>query len=97
MRQSMQNLMAHHFSLIIDEVLFAEDDFQSYLELLQHCKVYFIAVKPPMKSGRAKGKSPREPFVWDWQEVYTTRCTKIKLLISKSRTPPITLLKKLHK
>lgn len=59
--KSMQYLLAHNFNLIIDEVLFAEDDFEAYLELLKHYRVYFVAVKPPVEVAeqREKGRGGR--------------------------------------
>lgn len=48
MRQSMHNLLSLHFNLIIDEVLFSMDDFYAYLHILKSCRVYFIAIKPPV-------------------------------------------------
>lgn len=64
MRKSIQNLLSQNFNLIIDEVLFADDDFQDYLNVLQNHRVYFVAVKPPVevavqretaRSGRMNG------------------------------------------
>jgi chloramphenicol 3-O phosphotransferase len=49
MRATMKNLLTQNFNLIIDEVLFADDDYHAYLDLLQNYKVYFIAVKPPLE------------------------------------------------
>lgn len=49
MRATMQNLLTQNFNLIIDEVLFLDDDYHAYLDLLQNYRVYFIAVKPPLE------------------------------------------------
>jgi len=54
---SIENLLNHQFNLIIDEVLFAEDDFQMYLELLKHSKVYFISIKPPITVAESREKT----------------------------------------
>ncbi len=57
MRSSMQHLLTQGFNLIIDEVLFAEDDFHAYLELLQDYKVFFVAVKPPVDVAAEREKA----------------------------------------
>lgn len=49
MHNTIQNLLNENFNLIIDEVLFADDDYHAYLNLLQGSRVYFIAVKPPLE------------------------------------------------
>lgn len=46
---SIQALLDQKFNLIIDEVLFAEEDFQDYLTLLKDYKVFFIAIKPSIE------------------------------------------------
>jgi chloramphenicol 3-O phosphotransferase len=48
MRSTMKNFLAQNLSLIIDEVLFADEDYHAYLELFKDYKVYFIAIKPPV-------------------------------------------------
>lgn len=44
---TIRNLLSQGFNLIIDEVLFAYDDYLAYLKVLKDSKLYFIAVKPP--------------------------------------------------
>ena len=49
MRRSMRALFDQGFSLIIDELLFLEEDLRDYLELFKDKKVFFIGIKPPLE------------------------------------------------
>lgn len=47
--KTIENLLSENFNLIIDEVLYADEDFHAYLQLLQHKRVFFVSVKPPVE------------------------------------------------
>jgi len=47
-RDTLKNLLQQKFTLIIDEVLFSDDEYVEYAKLLQAHKAYFISVKPPL-------------------------------------------------
>ncbi|MBA3237554.1 MAG: zeta toxin family protein [Parachlamydiaceae bacterium] len=49
MHRAMKSLADNGFDLVIDEVLFAEDDFLDYQNIFHDYRVYFIAVKPPLE------------------------------------------------
>lgn len=48
LHQTVKMIADQNISLIIDDLLFSDDDFKEYLELLKGYKVYFIALKPPL-------------------------------------------------
>jgi chloramphenicol 3-O phosphotransferase len=49
MHRAMKTLADNGFNLVIDEVLFAEEDFLDYQNVFHDYRVYFIAVKPPLE------------------------------------------------
>ena len=53
-RQAIKSLYESGFNLIIDEVLFLQEDYKDYLELFQGAKMLFVAVKPPLEVAIAR-------------------------------------------
>jgi|JI9StandDraft_2_1071091.scaffolds.fasta_scaffold217634_2 chloramphenicol 3-O phosphotransferase len=56
MRQAFKTMVDNGISLIIDELLFSEEDFQDYLELFQDAPVVFVAIKPSQKVAEEREK-----------------------------------------
>ncbi|MBS0585451.1 MAG: hypothetical protein JSR76_04010 [Verrucomicrobia bacterium] len=56
MRRAFKAMVDNGISLIIDELLFSEEDFQDYLELFQDVDVVFVAVKPSQKVAEEREK-----------------------------------------
>lgn len=48
-RQTMKLLLEANFNLIVDEVLYADHDFQAYVELFKEYPLTFVAVNPPVQ------------------------------------------------
>lgn len=46
---SLKTLSEQGVSMVIDEVLFSEHEFQDYIQQFQGARVYFIAIKPPVE------------------------------------------------
>jgi|GEM_PF-287230 len=47
--QSMKSFLEHGFSIVVDELLLTEEEFQEYVELFQDYRVLFVAIKPPLE------------------------------------------------
>ena len=48
LHKAMRIVADHHINLIIDDLLFVEEDFIDYLEVFGDLDIYFIAIKAPM-------------------------------------------------
>lgn len=57
MRRSMKALEKNGLNLIIDEVLFSDEDYWDYLELFEESRVIFVAVKPPVEVAESREKA----------------------------------------
>lgn len=47
--QSMKSFLEEGFSLVVDEVLLTNEEFQEYIELFHDYRVLFVAVTPPLE------------------------------------------------
>lgn len=56
MRRALRAVVDNDIHLIIDDLLFYEEDFQDYLELFGDVDVVFVAVKPPMEVAESREK-----------------------------------------
>jgi chloramphenicol 3-O phosphotransferase len=48
-RQTMKSLLEANFNLIIDEVLYADGDYQAYQELFKEYPLTFVGMQPPVE------------------------------------------------
>lgn len=55
--RSMRDMLDQGFSLILDEVLISDEDYQDYLELFKGIQVLFVGVKLPIEVAEAREKA----------------------------------------
>lgn len=56
LHRTMRVIADERIHLIIDDLLFTEEDFKDYLELFEDLEVYFVSLKPPMHVALAREK-----------------------------------------
>lgn len=57
LHRAMRVVVDHRIHLVIDDLLFTEEDFRDYLELFGNLEVFFVALKPPLHVVEAREKA----------------------------------------
>lgn len=63
LHKSIQVLLQSGFNLIIDEVLFEEEDFQDYLEILKGYRVLFVGIILPLEVAEQRERDRKDRVV----------------------------------
>ncbi len=88
--QSMKSFLEEGFSLIVDEVLLTEEEFQEYVELFHDYRVLFVAVKPPLEVVEEREKARGDRILGLARGYYdlTHQGKNYDLIIDSAKTTP---------
>lgn len=87
MRRGLKAIADQQIHLVIDELLFDEDDFCDYLELFKEVDLFFVAIKPPQHIAESweKKRGDRKPGLARglYESVYGDRVFDLEIDSSK--------------
>ena len=86
-RDTMQKLLENGFNLIVDEVLFSNDEFIEYVQLFAAHKAYFVSIKPPLEVCEYREKKRGDRLIGlargVYEQVYNNKTFDLEIDSSK--------------